>query len=357
MFDFIHDAPACRVLFGAGSRRQVPDEVRRLGASRVLLIAGSHQREAAAELAAALGSALVARLGEVAPQVPAAAAAAATATARDHGTDLVVSLGGGSATGLAKAVALATGLPVLAVATTYAGSELSPIWGITQDGRKLTGRDLAVMPVVAVYDPELTLSLPPGISAASGLNAMAHLVEACWSPRVSPMTVELAAAGVRVLAAALPKVVDTPSDLGARTEALYGAWLGGWVLGVAAMGLHHRLCHVLVGAHDLPHARTHAALLPFVVAHNAAAAPSAVRVLAAALGRADPAADPAAALHELAGRIGAPRSLAEVGFHSDWIEQTARQVAASPPPNPRPVDEESVRRLLLAAQAGQLDQV
>lgn len=344
---FVHDATASRVLFGAGTVRQVPDEVRRLDASRVLLIAGGHQRAVASSLASAMDRLVVARIEEVAPHVPASAAAAATDLARDHRADLLVSIGGGSATGLAKAVALRTGLPILAVATTYAGSELSPIWGITEDGRKVTGRDRAVVPVVAVYDPELTVTLPPAVSAASGLNALAHLVEACWSPAVSPMTVALAEVGIRAMATALPRVVAEPLDLDARAEALYGAWLGGWALGVATMGLHHRVCHVLGGRYDLPHAPTHAAVLPYVVAFNAAHAPEAMRVLSTALG------GPAVpSLHALAARVGAPLSLAEVGFEADWIDETARLVAESPPANPRPVDEAAVRQLLRDAHYG-----
>jgi maleylacetate reductase len=328
---FVHDAPATRVLFGAGTVGRVPDEVRRLGATRVLLV-GGHRADPLAE---ALGALVAARITSVEPHVPAPAAAAAVSTA-ERGVDLVVSMGGGSATGLAKIVALRTGLPVLAVATTYAGSELSPIWGITEDGRKTTGRDRAVVPAVAVYDPELTLSLPPAVSASSGMNALAHLVEACWAPDVSPMTVQLAGTGIRTVVDALPRVVAAPEDLAARTDALYGAWLGGWALGTALMGLHHRICHVLGGRYDLPHAETHAAVLPSVVAYNQVDLP--------ALGP-----DPAGALRSLAARIGAPVSLRDVGYDPGWTAEAARLVAAAPPPNPRPVTEAAVREVLTAA--------
>jgi maleylacetate reductase len=346
---FIHDVPAQRVIFGNGSRWQVPGEVERLGAARILLISGARQRPYADTLADALGERIAARVREVAQHVPVAQVETASAMARERAADLMVSVGGGSATGLAKAVALRTGLPILAVATTYAGSELSPIWGVTESGRKATGRDRAVQPAVAVYDPELTVSLPPAVSAASGMNALAHLVEGLYAPDASPVIRLLAEEGIRALAAVLPRVVAAPTDLEARSDALYGAWLGGTVLGTATMGLHHRICHVLGGAYGLPHGGTHAAVLPFVTAFNAQSAPSAMARVARALGVSG---SPAAALHELAARLGAPTSLAQVGFDADDIPEAARLVVAKPLVNPRKVDQPAVRRLLREAHTG-----
>jgi maleylacetate reductase len=346
--DFVYDIPASRVVFGAGRIRQVPDEVERLGAERVALIAGGREKKYADELAAALGSRLVDRIGEVVMHVPAALATAASERVEQSSADLMVCLGGGSAIGLAKAVALRTGLPILAVPTTYAGSEMTPIWGLTDGGRKTTGRDHTVLPATVVYDPELTTSLPTDISAASGMNALAHLVEGLYAPDASPVTAVLAEEGIRALADALPRVVVAPRDLDARTDALYGAWLAGCVLGTAGMGLHHRICHVLGGAYDLPHAGTHSAVLPFVTAYNAPAAPAAMVRAARALG----AQDPARALWELAGRIGAPTSLAQVGLDPDRIQEAARLVVETPPANPRPVDRAAVHELLRAAHAG-----
>lgn len=348
---FVHDVGASRVVFGAGSRWRVPEEVARLGAWRVLLVSGARQREYADELAARLRPA--GRVTSVAQHVPVAAVDEAAVVAEEVRADLLVSVGGGSAVGLAKAVALRTGLRIVAVATTYAGSELSPLWGVTEGGRKVTGRDRAVQPVVAVYDPELTVSLPAGVSAASGMNALAHLVEGLYAPDASPLIMLQAQEGIRALAGALPRVVDDPSDLRARGEALYGAWLGGAVLGAATMGLHHKVCHVLGGAYDLPHAATHAAMLPFVTAFNAEAAPAAMRRAADALSAGSGGAlgagsggDAARALHELAERIKAPTSLVQAGFDPARIPEAAALVAASPPVNPRPVDEPAVRELL-----------
>jgi maleylacetate reductase len=274
--NFVYDVPASRVVFGVGRIRQVPDEVELLGAERVLLIAGGREKKYADELAVALGSRLVDRIGEVVMHVPAALAAAAHEQTEQSRADLLVCLGGGSAIGLAKAVALRTRLPILAVPTTYAGSEMTPIWGVTDGGRKTTGRDRTVLPATVVYDPALTTSLPADISAASGMNALAHLVEGLYAPDASPVTAVLAEEGIRALADALPRVVVAPGDLDARACALYGAWLAGWVLGTAGMGLHHKICHVLGGAYNLPHAGTHSAVLPFVTAYNAPAAPAAM---------------------------------------------------------------------------------
>ncbi len=326
----------------------MPDEVERLGAQRVLLIAGSRQKKYADELAAALGPRMVDRIGEVVMHVPAALATAASERTERSGADLLVCLGGGSAIGLAKAVALRTRLPTLAVPTTYAGSEMTPIWGLTDGGRKMTGRDRIVLPATVVYDPVLTTSLPTDISAASGMNALAHLVEGLYAPDASPVTAVLAEEGIRALAEALPRVVAAPPDLDARADALYGAWVAGFVLGTAGMGLHHKICHVLGGTYNLPHAGTHSAVLPFVTAYNAPAAPAAMLRAARALG----AQDPARALWELAERIGAPTSLAQVGFDPGRIPEAARLVVETPPANPRPVDRAAVDELLCAAHAG-----
>jgi maleylacetate reductase len=348
--DFVYDIPASRVVFGTGRIRQVPDEVERLGAERVLLIAGGRAKRYADELVAALGSRVVDRIGEVVMHVPTTLATAAAERTEQSGADLLLCLGGGSAIGLAKAVALRTRLPILAIPTTYAGSEMTPIWGLTDGGRKTTGRDRTVLPATVIYDPALTTSLPADISAASGMNALSHLVEGLYAPDAAPVTAVLAEEGIRALADALPRVVLAPDDLDARDCALFGAWLAGWVVGTAGMGLHHKICHVLGGAYNLPHAGTHSAVLPFVTAYNAPAAPAAMVRAARALG----AQDPARALWELAERIGAPTSLAQVGMDPGRIPEAARLVVETPVTNPRPVDEAAVDELLHAAHAGML---
>jgi maleylacetate reductase len=329
-----------------GALGRVAGEVRRLGATRVLLIAGPSAAGPADAIAADLGPALAERIDEVVMHVPQEAADAATA--RAAGADALVCVGGGSAIGLGKAVALSTGAPIVAVPTTYAGSEMTSIWGRTTGGRKITGRDPQVLPRIVVYDPELTLSLPVPVSAASGMNALAHCVEGLYAPGGSAASALLAEEGIRALASALPRVVAAPADLGARTDALYGAWLAGWTLGTTGMGVHHKICHVLGGTYDLPHAAVHSAVLPYAAAFNAGHA----RVALARAARALRASDAATGLWELARAIGAPTALADLGFSPDQAGPAAELVAAAEPVNPRPVDAAGVRTLLLAACAG-----
>jgi len=348
MKDFVYDAPAMRVVFGAGALSVVPDEVARLGGERVLLIGDRAAKTYADHLAASLGTRLVARVDDVVMHVPVDAAASATAKATAAGADLLVCLGGGSATGLAKAVARAASVPILAVPTTYAGSEMTPIWGLTEGSRKITGRDARVLPRTAVYDPALTVGLPVDVSAASGMNALAHCVEGLYSSAASPVTAVLAEDGIRTLSDALPRVVANPADIDARGDALYGAWLAGWVLGTSGMGIHHKVCHVLGGAYDLPHAEIHSAVLPHTTAYNAPFAAAAMTRAARALGTDDP----AGGLWDLAVTIGAPTSLRSVGFRRADAGAVAAIVASAAPDNPRPVTTEWVQELLLAAYDG-----
>jgi maleylacetate reductase len=348
MRQFVHDVPAARVIFAVGALAQVPAEAARLGGGRVLLIGDPGAKEYADELAGALGARLAARIDDVIMHVPVEEAAAAVARAGEVAADLVVCIGGGSSTGLAKAVAKQTHLPVLAVPTTYAGSEMTPIWGLTEGARKTTGRDRNVLPRTVVYDPALTVGLPVAVSAASGMNAAAHCVEALYAPAASPITSLLAEEGLRALAGALPRVVANPSDLDARGDALYGAWLAGSVLGIAGMGVHHKICHVLGGTYDLPHGGVHSAVLPYATAFNAPYATEAMERAARAVGNDDP----AGALWDLAAATGAPTSLAAVGFRREDADEAAALVAGAPVENPRPVDRAGIRALLVAAYGG-----
>jgi maleylacetate reductase len=350
---FVHDVPASRVVFGVGAVEQVLPEVSRLGGQRVMLIAGGPEAALCSSIDVQLGERIVTRFADVTMHVPIEVAQAAVRQALAAEVDLLLSLGGGSSTGTAKAVALETGLPILAVPTTYAGSEMTSIWGLTENQRKTTGRDLRVLPRTVVYDPVLTLGLPVDISAASGMNAMAHLVEALYAPGISPVSFMQAKEGVRALAFALPRVVADPMDLYARAEALYGAWLAGWALGTTGMGVHHKICHVLGGAYNLPHAPMHSAVLPYATAYNARAAPDAMAAVVQALHEADQSADTAAGgLFDLQQRIGAPTSLVEVGFDPDQIASAASLVVAGAPTNPRQVDQSGIEGLLSNAVAG-----
>jgi maleylacetate reductase len=350
---FTYEALPGRVVFGPGSaRRELAAAVAELGVERLLLIAAGPEAALAEELAAPLGEWVVGRFDGVRPHVPVEVGAAAVAAASAADADAVLSVGGGSTTGTAKAVALATGLPIIAVPTTYAGSEMTPVWGSTEGGTKTTGRDLKVLPRLVVYDPELTTSLPAAITAASGMNALAHCVEALYAPGRNPVTSVIALEGIRALAQALPGAVADPDDIDARSEALYGAYLAGSAFAVAGSGLHHKICHALGGAFDLPHAETHSVVLPQIVAFQQPAAPAAMDRVGDALG-AGPA-SAAAAIFDLAASLGVPVSLAAIGTPADGAEQVVDQiVAAVPADNPRPVGADDVRRILAAAYAGE----
>jgi alcohol dehydrogenase class IV len=250
---------------------------------------------------------------------------------------------------LGKAIALRTDLPQVAVPTTYAGSEMTPILGQTENGRKTTQRTLKVLPEMVIYDVDLTLSLPTSLAATSGLNAIAHAVEALYARDGNPILSLMAEEGIGSLAKALPGIVAHPGDIGYRTDALYGAWLCGSVLAGAGMALHHKLCHTLGGSFDMPHAETHAVILPHATHYNESAAPDAMVRLARALGVTS---HPAGALYDLAVRLGAPRSLQSLGLPRAALERAADLVVQSPYWNPRPVERDAVLALLVAAWSG-----
>jgi maleylacetate reductase len=345
---------AVRIVFGPGRLDRVAAEARTLG-TRIMIIAGRREAEAAQTVSEQLGDDLAWRISEVAQHVPVKIAERALQQAQGARVGVLVSIGGGSATGLAKAVAKDTGLPILAVPTTYAGSEMTPIWGQSDQGEKITGRDLRVLPRIVVYDPVLTVSMPPELTAASGMNALAHAVESLYAPDSTAQSLEIAEEAIRVLASGLPRAVSEPDDLEARTAALRGAWLAGWALGSTTMGLHHKLAHVLGGRYQLPHAGTHSALLPQVAAFNATAAPGPFGRAARALGVTEPGAV-AAAVFDLASQLRAPTSLSGLGLTPDAIEAVAKIVAAragtAPVWNPRDFTEEDVSYLLLQAYLG-----
>ncbi|GEL19238.1 maleylacetate reductase [Pseudonocardia asaccharolytica] len=348
--NFEYEALPGRIVFGAGAARtRLAAEVERLGSARLLVICSERDAPLADALTAPFARRVAGRFTEVRQHVPVDSAARARARAAESAADGVLSIGGGSATGTAKAVALTTGLPVVAVPTTYAGSEVTPLWGLTEEGRKTTGTDPVVLPRTVVYDPELTLGLPVELSVTSGFNALAHCVDALWAPRRNPVGVLFAEEGIRALGAGLPTVAADPADPRARSDLLYGAYLAGTALATAGAGLHHKICHVLGGAFDLPHAATHAVVLPHVLAFNAPYAPGVVHRIGRALG----ADDPVAGLRALAARLGVPRGLRELGLRADQADEAARLVAdAAPPGNPGPVDHSAMHTLLRTAWSG-----
>jgi len=345
---FVYNGLPARVVFGAGALNKLPEELDRLGAKRALVLSTPEQKESAESVKRALGARAAGLYDKAAMHVPIDIAEDARRVARELGADCCVTVGGGSTTGLGKAIALTSTLPILAVPTTYAGSEMTPIYGITEGGAKKTGRDVRVLPKVVIYDPNLTLSLPPALSAASGMNAIAHAVEAMYSHEGNPIISLMAEEGIRAMAAALPAILQQPRDSNARGDALYGAWLCGIVLGSAGMALHHKLCHVLGGSFNLPHAETHSIVLPHAVRYNHAAAPDAM----ARIERAIQARDAAAGIFDLEKKLGLPLRLADIGMKQADLERAARIATEAPYPNPRKVEYAPVLELLRNAYEG-----
>jgi maleylacetate reductase len=341
---FVHDAPAQRVIFGAGTVARVAEEAGRLGLNRALVIAtpGSGSR-LGARVVELLGTRAVGLHAEAVIHVPRPVAEAGLAAAQDRNADGIVAVGGGSAIGLAKIIARDIGLTIIALPTTYSGSEATPIWGISEGERKTTGRDLKVMPRTIIYDPDLTLALPPAVTASSAMNAIAHCVEGMWIPERTPVSVAFATEATRRFGAFLRRAVTDGQDHEARAECLIASWLAGAVL-VVGTGLHHKLAHVL-GGFGLPHAETHAIILPHVTRFNLTNASEARERLSDAL-KSD---DPAATLERMLRGFPIPQRLGDIGLAREKIDDAAKQVAALGIKDPRAVSAADVRSLLSSA--------
>ena len=345
---FAYTAMPGRVVFGPGSLDRLGEEVERLGARKVLVLSTPGQRSLAESVADGLGTRAAGIFDQAVMHVPVEIAAAARDEAQRLGADACVAVGGGSTIGLAKAIALESGLPIVAVPTTYAGSEMTPIWGLTAAGVKQTGRDPKVLPRVVIYDANLTLTLPPRIAGPSGINAIAHCVEALYAKDANPVISLMADEGIRALAQSLPVVVREPDNLAARSEAQYGAWLAGVSVGAVGISLHHKLCHTLGGSFNLPHAETHTIVLPHAAAYNRSAAAEAMARVARALG----CDDAPTGLFDLATRVGAKTALRDIGMTEADLDKAAALATANPYDNPRPVTREGVRALLADAFDG-----
>ena len=349
MRGFRFDSLPSRVVFGSGTLDAAPEVAAALGCRRLMVIATGSQAETAARVMAMLGPAAGALFARPAMHTPVEITAEAMAVAKAEGIDGLIAIGGGSAIGLGKAIALRTDLPQIVIPTTYAGSEMTPVVGQTEAGAKTTQRSPKVLPEAVIYDVDLTLSLPEMTSVTSGFNAIAHAAEALYARAGNALLSAVAEDGVRLMAQALPRVVLDPADAEARADALEAAWLGGWSLANGGSALHHRLCHVLGGAYGLPHAETHTIVLPHALAYNAPAAQGAMERLSRAL-RAD---HPAEGLFDLARTLGAPSALRDIGMPEEGIDRTVTTVLADPPWNPRPIEAGPLRELLTRAWSGE----
>lgn len=346
--DFAVQIAPVRVRFGIGIRRQVSEEIARLGCRRALVLSTPAQADAAMEMAQEIGDSAVGVYTRAAMHTPVNVTADAVEHAKSIKADCVVAVGGGSTTGLGKAIALRTDLPQIVVPTTYAGSEATPILGQTENGVKTTITDARVQPEVILYDAELVSTLPASMTVTSALNAMAHAAEGLYARDRNPVSTLMAIEGLQAFADALDRVVAAPSDLKARGETLYGAWLCGTVLGQVGMALHHKLCHTLGGSFDLPHAETHAIILPHAIAFNVRAAGRELAPVTRILGGDSP----GHALHAFAKRLGAPLALKDIGFTEADIAKAADLATTKPYWNPQPVMKEEIVTLLTAAWRG-----
>lgn len=345
---FIYDALPSRVLFGTNTLASLSDEITRMGARRALVLCTPHRRSDVEAIVDGLGGHAVGIFAGAIMHVPIEAAREARAYAKALAADCVVAIGGGSTIGLGKAIALESELAVLAIPTTYAGSEMTPIFGMTEAGIKRTGVDRRVLPKAVIYDPMLTLGLPVGISVTSGINAMAHAAEGLYSKAANPITLLMAEEGIRALVDSLPIIARDAKNVAARTQALYGAWLCGSVLGQGGMSLHHKLCHTLGGSFGLPHAETHTVVLPHALAYNYRHAMPAMQRLARAVRHEQP----ADFLYKFAAANGAPTSLRQLGLKEEDIDRAADLAMANSYWNPRPLERMSIGALLRRAFEG-----
>lgn len=348
--NFTYTGLPARVIFGKGSLQQLEAEIDRLGSRRALVLCTPEQRPQAQRIADILGERAVGIFDKAVMHVPIETAREAREVAEKLGADCAVAIGGGSTTGLGKAIALESGLPILAIPTTYAGSEMTPVYGLTENGLKRTGKDPRVLPKTVIYDPELSASLPVGLSVTSGMNAIAHAAEGLYAQDGNPVMSLIAEEGIRAMAEGLGRVTQSPEDLDARADCLYGAWLCSTVLGNVGMALHHKLCHTLGGSFNLPHAQTHTVVLPHAIAYNASAAPEASARIIRALGGKHESAG--AALFDLAKGLGAPLTLRELGLTEQDLDRATDIALSNPYWNPRPIEREAIRQLLQNAYEG-----
>ncbi len=352
MHDFIYTTQPSRGVFGAGSLKHLGREIELLGARRALVLSTPEQAAQAQRIADLLGARAAGIFPRAVMHVPIETAREACDEARRLGADCAVAIGGGSTTGLGKAIALlgdaAGGLPILAIPTTYAGSEMTPIYGLTEAGVKKTGKDLRVLPRTVIYDPELTLTLPARMSVTSGINAIAHAAEGLYAQDHNPVMDLMAEEGIRALADGIRRLEGDLHNIDARSDCLYGAWLCGSVLGSVGMSLHHKLCHTLGGSFNLPHAETHTIVLPHALAYNAAAAPQAMARIARALG----ADDAARAMQSLARDHGAPTALRDIGMKEADLDHAADLAMTASYWSPRPLEHAAIRALLQRAFEG-----
>lgn len=347
---FVYQYQPNRVVFGAGAIQQLVPEIEKLNCTKALILCTPEQVAQAEMVKSLLGEQAVGIFDRAVMHVPVETVREASEIAKKLGADCAVAIGGGSTIGLGKALALEFSLPIIAIPTTYAGSEMTPIYGLTENNIKKTGKDFRVLPKTVIYDPELTLSLPLAISLTSGMNAIAHAAEGLYAQDGNPIMTLLAEEGIRALAEGLKALGSNDQDLEARSQCLYGAWLCGTVLGNVGMALHHKLCHTLGGTFNLPHAPTHTIVLPHAIAFNEQARPNITTQITRALGVQGVSAGQA--LFDLIEQLGVSTALKEIGFTELDIPKATDIALANPYWNPRPFERQDIEHILLDAVQG-----
>lgn len=336
-----------RVIFGNGALDQTGTELDRLGGATALILCTPRQRPQAEALAAQIGPRAAGIFAGAVMHTPVEVTEAALRAFRATGAGLIVSMGGGSTIGLGKAIALRTDADQLVIPTTYAGSELTDILGETENGQKTTRRDPRIRPEAVIYDPDLTLDLPLSVTVPSALNALAHVVESLYAPDRNPISDMLCRRALPALHAGLPVLVNDPRNREARAQVLYGAWLASGAFGGVSLALHHKLCHVLGGSFGLPHAETHAILIPHTAGFNGRAVPDLLAPVTDTFGG-----TAGTGLWDFAKGIGAPMALRDLGLDRADLDRAATIATQNPYANPRPFDHADISALLDAAWAG-----
>lgn len=348
---FEYTAHPARVIFGSGTIKKLPEELTRFKLSRPVILSTPEQTGHAEQVKQVLQGKVAGLFGEATMHTPTDVTERAVHFATSCNADSIVSIGGGSTIGLGKAISIRIGLYHIAIPTTYAGSEVTPILGETADGRKETRSDPKIRPGTVIYDVDYTLTLPVMLSATSGVNAIAHAVEALYACNTNPIISLLAQEGIRALATALPEIMKEPESQTARSTALYGAWLCGTCLGNVGMSLHHKLCHTLGGSFNLPHAQTHTIVLPHALSYNAPKIPKALKRLTEALPGRD--GDAVQGLNVLLSKLKVERGLKAYGMKESDIDEAADIAVSKPYWNPRDVERSAVRELIRRAWAGE----
>ncbi|SER79610.1 maleylacetate reductase [Psychrobacillus sp. OK032] len=349
MKNFIYEVQPSRVLFGTRMLQQIKEECTLLNFTKVLVISTPGHIELAQKVTNLIGDNAFVHAKAV-QHVPNNSVEKAIEVLKQLNIDGLVAIGGGSPIGLAKALALHTSLPIIAIPTTYAGSEMTPIWGITENGVKTTGNNTIVKPKTVIYDPELTVTLPADVTVTSGMNAIAHCIEALYAENANPIISTLAEDGIRKLVRSLPIILDNPADLNARADAQYGCWLASTALASVGMALHHKLCHTLGGTFNLPHAATHTVILPHVVTYNQKFAPDAMKAIASAWNTAEE--NLGGVIFDFILSLQAPISLKKIGMYQQDLAKATELTTKNPYYNPRPIKKEAIAELLNNAYEG-----